>query len=393
MSTETPNLAEMSDEDIMNMDVSRLQETPKIPASENSSGEGESNTSGVGEDNASGETGGAASDDNSSDETGKNLGSTSEEEDEDLGNGFETEGTAKQTTEGDQPPESGSGKPADASGTPQEPDYKAELGKVLAPFKAAKRTINVDSIDDARRLMQMGVDYARKMEAMKPYRRVLKTLEKANLIDEEEINFLIDLRKKDPAAIRKLLKDSEVDPHDLDLEDNSNYKPTDHMVADNEIALDDVIDELRGTPSFDRTVDIVTNHWDKASKKLLIDNPEVIRYLNQHVETGIYDQIANKVATERTFGRLSGMSDLEAYKTVGDAMYEKGELKPTSGTSSPPGNTSQASGHPKGSNPEDVKNRKRAASPTKGNASARVKVPNFAAMSDAEIEKFDINAL
>ena len=272
-------------------------------------------------------------------------------------------------------------------------DYKSEYTKMLAPLKAAKREIKLDNIDDARRLMQMGVDYSRKMEEMKPYRRILKTLEKADLVDIDKINFLIDLSNKDHSAVKKFLKDSEIDPIDLELEDDSDYTPTDHTVSDNEIALNDVLDEIRNTPSFDRTIEVVSNEWDSASKQLLMDNPGVIQHINEHIGTGIYDQIANRVATERALGRLNGLSDLEAYKTVGDAMYDNGEFgSPNSTSTSPSGNTSQASSHPNGSN-TDVRARKRAASPTKGNAGVGKKVPDFSKMTDEQIEKFDLNSL
>jgi hypothetical protein len=87
------------------------------------------------------------------------------------------------------------------------------------------------------------------------------------------------------------------------------------------------------------------------------------------------------------------MSDLEAYKAVGDAMLENGEIiEPNSSASSASGNTTQGGSHPNGSD-ASIKARKRAASPTKGSASAGKKMPDFSKMSDEQIEKFDINSL
>jgi hypothetical protein len=268
----------------------------------------------------------------------------------------------------------------------------------MAPFKAAKREIRLTNTDDARRLMQMGVDYSRKMEEMKPHRRIIKTLEKAGLLDESKLNFLIDLNKKNPEAIKKFLKDSEIDPMDLSLEGESTYKPTDHGVRENELALDEILDEIRGTDAFTRTVDVITNEWDTASRKILLDNPGVIRILNDHMSAGIYDQIASKVAEERVFGRLAGLSDLDAYKAVGDAMHKSGAFvkAPNSKESSAKGNTDQDSSQDSGSDSaeaENLRNRKRAASPTKGNASTRKPVINIMALSDEEVMKLDPRTL
>jgi len=46
--------------------------------------------------------------------------------------------------------------------------------------------------------------------------------------------------------------------------------------------------------------------------------------INDHVQRGIYDQIVQEVERERIFGRLSGLSDIEAYRQVGDAIQARG---------------------------------------------------------------------
>ena len=390
------NLAEMSDDEINNLDPSTLEgsgDTENLSSADEQK-ESQSATDAEGEDNTSEDTDGAGSEGDSSAEAIGGADSNSAKETGETDTAARTEEKGEQTSADDQSKDTGSTDTKATDEATSKLDYKAEYSKLLAPFKAAKREIKIDTPEDARRLMQMGVDYARKMEQMKPYRRVLKTLEKAELIDVDKINFLIDLDRKDPAAIRKFLKESEIDPVDLNLEDNNDYKPTDHIVSDNEIFLDDILDEIRGTPSFDKTIHVVTKEWDSASQKLLIGNPGVLQHINGHIETGIYDLIANKVATERALGRLPGLSDLEAYKKIGDAMYDNGEFKnlPNSGTSSPSGDTSQGGSRPNGSDP-DLKARKRAASPTKGTAGTGKKVPNFAEMSDEQIEQFDINSL
>ena len=389
------NLAEMSDEEINNLDPETLgPDTEENPPSADGQGEDQSATSSEAGDNATGETDGAESvGDSAAEETG-GADTTSADQFAEADTETQITDEGEQASEENQTLDTGSAEDETTDESTGDLDYKAEYSKLLAPFKAAKREIKIDTPEDARRLMQMGVDYARKMEQMKPYRRVLKTLEKEGLVDVDKINFLIDLNKKDPAAIRKFLKDGEIDPIDLDLEDGEDYEPTDHIVGDREIALDDILDEIRGTPSFDKTIKLVTKEWDSASQTLLVDNPAVIRHLNGHMETGIYDQIANKVATERALGRLNGLSDLEAYKQVGDAMHDNGEFidSPNSTATSPSGNTNQGGSHPNGSDPA-LKARKRAASPTKGSASTGKQAPDFSKMTDKQIEEFDVNSL
>ena len=391
------NLAEMSDDEINNLDPETLVAGEETPTEGDASGENQSATDTTEDDNNADATGGAESVDASSDPGDGGADSNSAEESTDSGTDDQTFDQQPQASSSDQDENQAEAAPEGSEDSSGELDYKAEFSKLMAPFKAAKREIKVDNIDDARRLMQMGVDYSRKMEAMKPYQRVLKTLEKNDLLDIAKVNFLIDLDKKDPAAIRKFLKDSEIDPMDLSLEDDTDYKPTDHMIGDSEMELNDVLDDIRGTDTFERTVTTITDEWDTASRQVLMDNPRIIGIINDHMQAGIFDQIAEKVEQERVFGRLQGLSDLEAYKEVGDAIQAKGGFTPHPRGESPPmdGNGqdfSQDSGSGSAA-AEKLRNRKRAASPTKGNASAGKPKVNIMEMSDAEIEKIDVNSL
>jgi len=388
------NLAEMSDDEITNLDATTLPDDDSSSAQ--TQNENLSATATEPADNNTDVTDGADPVDDSSDDDSRGADSTSDQQDIDPGTDTQTIDQEEQTSASNQEADAGSKRTVDTDESTKTLDYQSEFAKVMAPFKAAKREIKIDNVDDARRLMQMGVDYAQKMQAMKPYRRVLKTLEKNGLVDVDKVNYLIDLSKKNPEAIKKLLKDSEIDPMDLNIEDDNNYLPNDYMLGDNEIALDDVIDEIRNTPAFDQTVNVITKQWDTASRKLLLDNPAIIRTINDHVGEGLFEQIADRMQTERTFGRLSGLSDLEAYKMVGDAMQENGLFKFKSNGSSSTGNTTQGYSQDSGSSSaeaENLRNRKRAASPTKGTASTGKKVPNFLTMSDEDIEKFDIYSL
>lgn len=203
-------------------------------------------------------------------------------------------------------------------------DYKREYERLLAPFKANGRDIQVKSVDDAVSLMQMGANYNKKMAALKPNLKLMKMLENSGLLSEEKLSFLIDLEKKNTAAISKLVKDSGIDPLDLDTEKAGGYKPNSYAVDERELALDAVLDEIQDTPSYNRTLDVVSNKWDAASKRIVAEQPQLLKVINDHVERGIYDLISKEVESERLFGRLSGISDLEAYRQVGDALQARG---------------------------------------------------------------------
>lgn len=268
-------------------------------------------------------------------------------------------------------------------------DYKAEYERLLAPFKANGRDISVKSVDDAITLMQMGANYNKKMAALKPNLALMKLLENNGLMSEEKISFLIDLEKKNPDAINKLIKDSGIDPMDLDAEKASGYKPNIQRVDDREIELDSVLDEIQETPSYNRTLEIVSKEWDAKSKQTIANAPQLLKVINSHVQSGIYDLISQELERERMFGRLNGLSDIDAYRQVGDAIQARGgfdHLGRQGQQAAPQPVVVQPK--PKVAQDDKIKEKKRAASPSKPVAASQTPTDfNPLSLSDEEFSK------
>ena len=271
--------------------------------------------------------------------------------------------------------------------TSQDLDYKAEYEKLLTPFKANGRQVKVDNVDEAIRLMQMGANYNKKMQALKPNLQVLKMLERHQLLDENKISYLIDLDKKNPKAIAKLIKDAEIDPMDLDTsEDTDEYRPSQYKVSEVEMQLDNILDELESSPHFNRVLSIATKQWDDESKNVIAQNPALLKVIHEHLDSGIYDQVMDAVEKERTLGGLQGLNDIAAYKQVGDVLHSKGLLKAQSPASQKPTATVQDA---KAQREAKRQNRKRAAQPTKSRSTSNASSTlNPLAMSDEEFENF-----
>lgn len=195
-------------------------------------------------------------------------------------------------------------------------NYKAMYEELMAPFKANKREIKVSSPEELRRLAQMGVGYNAKMAEIKPLRKIGKMLENAGLLDEDKINYLIDLSKNDTGAINKLIKDSGIDPLDLDTE-GTEYSPNTYNVNDNQLDLSDTLKVLGETESGRTVITEVDQKWDEASKEVLLQNPNMLTDLEGHVESGLYNEVMNIVENERALGKVpQGVTDLQAYTHV-----------------------------------------------------------------------------
>lgn len=277
--------------------------------------------------------------------------------------------------------------------TDEAPDYKSELEKLLAPFQANGKQMKVDNVDEAIQLMQMGANYNKKMAALKPSLKTLRLLDKHGLNDESKLSYLIDLEKKNPAAIRKLVKESGLDPLEMDVESESDYEPQQYTVDDKEMALEDVLESIQDSPHYSQTVQLVSNTWDSRSQKVVAENPQLLTMINDHMASGVYGRVSEAVEKERTFGRLNGLSDLEAYDSIGKKLAEQGAFDDLFGNSDKSAETpprKEIAPPPKKApvDPE-IKSKKRAASSTKPKPSSTPGIDdlNPLALSDEEYEK------
>jgi hypothetical protein len=250
-----------------------------------------------------------------------------------------------------------------------EPDYAAIGKQLLAEFKANGTTMKIKSVDDAIQLMQMGANYHKKMAGLKPSLKTLKLLENHGLLDEAKLNYLIDLSQKKPEAITQLLKDSGVDPMTIDLQGAESYTPSTRTINDTELLLDEVLESISSSPVYNKTLTVLGEEWDSMSRTSIAKNPEAIRAINMHMESGIYDQVVEAVAYERSLGKLSGVSDFDAYQRVGTYMHENSMFKTanvnqTNGNHNQTKQTTQTSTNSDTSE-QDRLNRKQAASPSR----------------------------
>ena len=170
-------------------------------------------------------------------------------------------------------------------------DYESAYKKVSEPFKANGVDMQVTNPDDIIRLMQKGANYQKKMGQLKPNLKLIKMLENNELLDEARLNNLIDLSKKNPQAITKLIKESSLDPLEIDKDAPSDYQPNNYSITDKEYELDRVLDEIKTTDTFDKTINVLTKDWDAESKTTVSDNPEIISVINTHMSNGVFDQV------------------------------------------------------------------------------------------------------
>ena len=275
----------------------------------------------------------------------------------------------------------------DLTGDLDELDFEALHNQLLQPFNANGSEMQVNNVEEAVKLMQMGANYSKKMTALKPNMKLLKMLENNDLLDEAKLNLLIDVAAGNTDAISQLVRDNNIDPLNLKTEEENKYTPKNHTVGDHQVDLDDVISRIQDTTSFTDTMDIVSSKWDETSKRDIANNPNALEVINTHVSNGTYATIQSEVERIKVFGGLQGVSDFDAYKQVGDQLFTAGKIT--------------MDGKPKATEKVVVKtapkaqpsnktrtDKRKAASPTKNSSTPKAKQPDYnpLALSDEDFE-------
>lgn len=203
------------------------------------------------------------------------------------------------------------------------PNYEEFYKRVMAPFKANGKTIQLKSADEVISLMQMGTDYTKKTQDLSRYKKPMLMLEKANLLNEDNVSFFIDLMQGNQEAVRKLLKDKEIDAYSLPPDDEEiNYNAGTHKITDEAIALDDTVKEIANT---DRGVDFLMEmrDWDDWTKEQIYAAPSIAKALFYQKQVGVYDQVVTEVNRLKSIGYISHDTPfIKAYNYVADQMVK-----------------------------------------------------------------------
>jgi hypothetical protein len=156
-------------------------------------------------------------------------------------------------------------------------------------------------------------------------------LENNGLLQEDKLAFLIDLNRKEPAAITKLLHDGKIDPLDLDVSSEPAYTPGNHSVSDKEMAFHDALGTVMQSPSGKDTVSHINTQWDQDSKQAIYAEPQLLEIIDTQRSNGLYAKITAELEREKILGKHQNTPFIVAYKEVGDRLFAEGKL--TSGGS------------------------------------------------------------
>lgn len=261
--------------------------------------------------------------------------------------------------------------------------------QIMTPFKANGKTIELKTPEEAIQLMQMGANYTKKMQELQPHKKLLLMLQNNNLLDEGKLAFYIDVEKKNPEAIKKLIKDSGIDPLDIDINTASAYVEGGHRVSDAEVTFNTALEDLSSKPGGTELLAAIDKTWDPVSKQAAWDNPDILAIIHEQQVAGIYGQIVAEMDRQKTLGKIPATTPfIRAYKEVGDELLKANSLTGSPATTpvpTPPKVLATRIAAPK--SPVTNGDKAGAAASTRAAPVVAQTQPNYLAMSDDEFMK------
>ena len=181
-------------------------------------------------------------------------------------------------------------------------------------FKANGREFKFtqnEMLEQFPKIFGQAMDYTKKTQAMKPWRKTIDAIEQAKL-GHEDINLMIDVMQGNKEAIAEVLKRTGVDSLEIDTE-NSKYTPNDYGRDDKALAIKDIVEEISVDKEYEITHRVLSKEWDEKSFKEMTEDPELIRLLHVDVKTGVFDKVQAIADKIKVFDR-GNKPDLEYYR-------------------------------------------------------------------------------
>lgn len=174
-------------------------------------------------------------------------------------------------------------------------------------------------VDQFPKIFGQAMDYTKKMQTIKPWRKTIDAIEGAEL-NHDDVSLMIDVLKGDKDAITEVLKRTGTDTLELDTETESKYVAKDYGRDDSALAIKDIVDDISQDIEYKTTHNVLSKQWDESSWNVMAQNPEMIRLLHTDVKSGMYDTLQPLAEKLKVYDGAK-KSDLDYYKEAAQQHF------------------------------------------------------------------------
>lgn len=266
------------------------------------------------------------SDEQESDENGVDQPENNEASDHDSSDDPEEDGDSEDNpSEDEEANPDGEVEASEEESTEEKPEKDGEKQPAQTySFRANGQDYEFTSEEIVKQFPQVfgkAMDYTKKMQQIKPWRKTIDAIEGAKL-SHEDVSLMIDVLKGDKTAINEVLKRTGTDTLDLDTEAESGYVAKDYGRNESALAIQEIVGEISGDAEFAKTKSVLSNEWDEKSWQFFQEKPEMIKLLHNDIRSGVFNTIQPLAAKLKVYDSGS-KSDLEYYKQASQQHFSK----------------------------------------------------------------------
>jgi hypothetical protein len=166
---------------------------------------------------------------------------------------------------------------------------------------------------------QMAGGFSEKMAGFKQYRPFMSPLKERGMLDDQaKFDLAMNLIDGDKEAIKAHLQSLNIDPLDLDME-KIDYSGKSNVASQESLVIEDVMERARASGIEDKVRQVVGNEWDAESFREFTTNDAVRNDLLSHIETGVYDDVQDKIAEMSRLdynGSFGSLKTIEKYRAA-----------------------------------------------------------------------------
>jgi len=191
--------------------------------------------------------------------------------------------------------------------------------------------IEINSQEELKKLAESSVKDKAKFDKYKEDISIVEGLKEQG-VEEEDLYLLAEAKKGNPKAIAKLLKKANIDPMDIDVDDDeiTEYKPNEVKADMEYIEAKSILENIQKDPQVSTKFDnLVMREFDEKSRQTVFKDSNNLKFVAELTKSGLIDNVLPEYTKMKLLGEPGSQFDLlvKAYDKFISNLKETTEQK------------------------------------------------------------------
>ena len=172
--------------------------------------------------------------------------------------------------------------------------------------------IEINSQEELKKLAESSVKDKAKFDKYKDDIAIVEGLKEQG-VEEEDLYLLAEAKKGNTKAIAKLLKKNNIDPMDIDVDDEeiTDYKPNEVKADMEYIEAKSILETIQKDPQVSTKFDnLVMKEFDEKSRQTVLKDSNNLKFVAELTKSGLIDNVLPEYTKMKLLGEPGSQFDL-----------------------------------------------------------------------------------